>query len=71
MNSEIAKTGTLNIGVLKELTGNDSFFARGLFEKGTEINPMFTLFGSANEPPKIPGHDDATWNRVRLLDFDY
>lgn len=41
---ELAKTETLNIGVLKELTGNDSFFSRGLYEKGTEIKPMFTLF---------------------------
>lgn len=40
---EVAKTETLNIGVLKELTGNDSFFARSLFEKGTEIKPMFSL----------------------------
>lgn len=33
----------VDIGVLKELTGNDSFFTRSLFEKGTEITPMFTL----------------------------
>lgn len=67
---EIAKTETLNIGVLKELTGNDSFFARGVYEKGTEIKPMFTLMMQNNEPPNVPGHDDATWNRIRLLDFE-
>jgi phage/plasmid-associated DNA primase len=67
---EIAKTETLNIGVLKELTGNDSFFARGLFEKGTDIKPMFTCFSQMNEPPKVPGHDEATWNRIRIVDFD-
>jgi len=33
----------LNVGQLKELTGNDSFYTRTLFEKGTEIKPMFTL----------------------------
>jgi P4 family phage/plasmid primase-like protien len=70
MLSEIAKTDTLNIGVLKELTGNDSFFARGLYEKGTEIKPMFCLFMACNEPPKVPGHDEATWNRIRVLEFD-
>ena len=67
--SEIAKTDTLNIGILKELTGNDSFFARGLYEKGTEIKPMFTLILQCNEPPHVPGHDEATWNRIRVLDF--
>lgn len=67
---EISKDETLNIGVLKELTGNDSFFARGLYEKGTEIKPMFTLFMACNEPPSVPGHDDATWNRIRIVDFE-
>lgn len=67
---EIAKTETLNIGVLKELTGNDSFFARGLFEKGTDIKPMFTLFSQMNEPPNVPGHDEASWNRIRIVDFN-
>ena len=68
--SELAKTETINIGVLKELTGNDSFFARGIYEKGTDIKPMFTLFMACNEPPKVPGHDDATWNRIRVLDYE-
>lgn len=67
---EIEKDATLNIGVLKELTGNDSFFARTLFEKGAEIKPMFTLMMQCNECPAIPGHDDATWNRVRKLDYE-
>ena len=67
---EISKTQTLNIAVLKELTGNDSFFARNLFEKGAEIRPMFTLMMQCNEPPKVPGHDDATWNRIRVVDFE-
>ena len=26
----------MDVGVLKELTGNDSFFTRTLFEKGTK-----------------------------------
>lgn len=68
--SEIAKTETLNIGILKELTGNDSFFTRGIYEKGTEIRPMFTLMMQCNEPPKVPGHDDATWNRIRVIDYE-
>lgn len=67
---EIAKDETISIGVLKELTGNDSFFARTIFEKGAEIKPMFCLWLQCNECPAIPGHDDATWNRVRKLDFE-
>lgn len=67
---EIAKDETLSIGILKDLTGNDTFFARTLFEKGAEIRPMFCLWLQCNECPGIPGHDDATWNRVKKLDFE-
>lgn len=67
---ELAKNEKLNVGVLKELTGNDSFFARTLFEKGAEIKPMFTLMLMCNEPPEIPAHDQATWNRVRVILFE-
>lgn len=64
---EIAKNEKLHIGMIKEMTGNDSFFARGLYEKGCDISPMFTLVLMCNEPPSIPAHDEPTWNRVRVL----
>ena len=67
---EIAKNEKIHIGFLKEATGNDSFFARSLYEEGGDIKPMFTLFLMCNDPPDIPGHDHATWNRVRKLDFE-
>ncbi len=67
---EIAKNEKLHIGMVKEMTGNDSFFARNLFEKGTDINPMFTLVLMCNEPPQIPAHDEPTWNRIRVLPFE-
>lgn len=62
--------GQLNIGFIKEATGNDSFYSRGLYEKGTEINPMFVLMMQCNDPPAIPGHDEATWSRVRVVDHE-
>jgi len=69
-SQEITHMDDFNIGVLKELTGNDSFFTRGLYEKGTEVRPMFTLWMQCNAPPNIPGHDQATWSRIRVLDFE-
>lgn len=65
---EIAKHETINIGVIKELTGMDTFFTRGLYEEGGEVKPMFTLMMQLNEIPKIPGHDKATFNRLRKID---
>ena len=66
---EIGKGESLNIGVLKAMTGNDAFFARTLHDKGAEIKPMFTLFMQCNDPPRIPENDEATWYRVRVVDY--
>ena len=61
---------TINIGILKELSGNDTFFARGLYKEGQEITPMFKLILICNEPPKLPYNDRATWNRIRVIPFE-
>jgi len=66
---EVGKGESLNIGVLKAMTGNDAFFARTLHDKGAEIKPMFTLFMQCNDPPRIPENDAATWYRVRVIDY--
>jgi len=59
----------MNIGALKSLTGNDKLYARGLHQEGSEIELMFTLFLMANEVPKIPQSDEATWRRVIIIPF--
>ena len=59
----------LNIGVLKELSGNDTYYARGLYKKGKEITPMFTVAVICNNPPKAHG-DRAFWNRLRIIPFE-
>ena len=60
----------INIGILKELSGNDTFFARGLYKEGSEITPMFKLTMICNEPPKLPYSDKAAWNRIRVIPFE-
>jgi P4 family phage/plasmid primase-like protien len=64
------QSDTMNIGILKELTGNDTFFARGLYSTGREIEPLFKLVLICNEPPKIPNGDQAAWNRIRVVPFE-
>lgn len=61
---------TINVGILKELSGNDSFFARGLYKGGSEITPMFKLIMICNDPPELPHNDKAAWNRIRVIPFD-
>ncbi len=63
----------INIGILKSLTGNDSYLARDLFEKGKEtreITPMFKLVFITNKLPKLRYSDKATWNRIRVIPFE-
>jgi P4 family phage/plasmid primase-like protien len=63
----------INNGTLKHLSGNDSFYARDLFERGKdgrEITPMFKLTFICNKLPKMKYSDKATWNRTRVLPFE-
>jgi P4 family phage/plasmid primase-like protien len=66
---EPAQEEKLNAGMLKELTGNDSFYARGLFQDGYEIKSMFKLVLVCNKPPVLES-DKAAWNRTRILPFE-
>ena len=61
---------SINIGLLKEMTGNDTFYARGLYQEGNEMTPMFKLALICNEPPKVPYDDKAVWNRIRIIPFE-
>lgn len=67
---EPSQKDVINIGILKELSGNDTFFARGLFKEGGEITPMFKLILVCNEPPQLPYGDKAVWNRIRVIPFE-
>ena len=68
---ELTKDDEFNIGVLKELTGSDSIWARNLHDSdGETIIPQFTVFMQCNDPPKIPKGDEATWNRIRNILFE-
>jgi P4 family phage/plasmid primase-like protien len=58
-------------GILKHLSGNDTFYTRGLYQAGREIEPMFTMFVICNGLPKVKhGGDKATWNRIRVIKFE-
>lgn len=60
----------INIGILKELTGNDSMFARGLYSDGREFKPMFKLGLVTNKLIHLSGNDAAIWNRILVLPFE-
>jgi P4 family phage/plasmid primase-like protien len=67
---EPSKGEKITTGTLKQLTGNDSFFARGLFKDGHDIVPMFKLVMICNELPDIQDPDAACWQRIRVIPFE-
>jgi P4 family phage/plasmid primase-like protien len=63
----------LNTGELKKLSGQDSFLARDLFQKGAdmvEVVPFFTLTLICNKLPAVRHGDDATYRRFRVIPFE-
>lgn len=64
------ETEYINIGVLKELSGNDTFYARSLYRSGREITPMFKLLVVCNKQPKLPHIDQATINRICVIPYE-
>ena len=64
---------SIGAGIFKHLTGNDSYFARDLFERGKktkEIVPLFKLVFICNKLPKFRGADRAVFNRVKVIPFE-
>jgi P4 family phage/plasmid primase-like protien len=59
----------MNPALIKEFTGNDTIYVRGLYEKGRniEIKARFVLI--ANRIPQLGIADKAAWNRIRVIPF--
>jgi len=59
----------INVGLLKEYTGNDKIKARGLHKEPIEFKPQFKLALLCNDIPKIPAHDTGAWRRIEIIEF--
>lgn len=59
----------INIGLMKELSGNDRIQARALFKNPIEFTPQFKMYLMCNAIPEVPGNDDGTWRRIKLIEF--
>ncbi|SNW63028.1 DNA primase [Orpheovirus IHUMI-LCC2] len=66
---ETDENDDLSKGLLKLLTGGDSFFARMLHDNGGDIDNTFKIILVCNDIPKIPNADEAVFNRFRIIPF--
>jgi P4 family phage/plasmid primase-like protien len=59
----------VNTGLMKEFTGNDKMYWRGLYAEGGVMKPMFTAVLLCNAKPKMTSDDEGTWRRLVVIDF--
>jgi P4 family phage/plasmid primase-like protien len=60
---------TINVGILKEISGNDKFMVRGLYQEPIEVKSQMKNWMTTNELPIINSDDGGTWRRVRVINF--
>lgn len=66
------KKGTkLDVGLIKNATGEDKLTVRHLHKASFNFVPAFKLWLIFNDAPRIEGSDDAMWNRVLRVPFDH
>jgi len=59
----------IHTGAMKEYTGGDKIYSRGLFSTPTPFKPQFKLVLLCNKMPQIKGWDYGTWRRIRVVNF--
>jgi P4 family phage/plasmid primase-like protien len=57
-------------GAMKEYTGGDKIYSRGLYATPSSFKPQFKLALLCNKMPSIKGWDHGTWRRIRVLNFN-
>lgn len=60
----------LNLGFVKQITGEDTLQVRALYSDPFKLKPQFKLVLCCNKLPQIPeGGEGGTWRRIRVVDF--
>lgn len=61
---------TINLGLIKAISGGDNMYARALHSDPIEFRPTFQLLLLCNDKPKrIDPYDFATWRRIIVVTF--
>jgi P4 family phage/plasmid primase-like protien len=66
---EPSESDRINIGLMKELSGNDRILVRCLYKEPYEFKPQFKMILTCNELPEVPSDDGGTWRRLKVCNF--
>jgi P4 family phage/plasmid primase-like protien len=66
---EPSENEKLNIGLMKELSGQDRILVRTLYKEPYEFKPQFKMILTCNELPEVPSDDGGTWRRIKVCNF--
>ena len=67
--SEVDGKATINVAVMKELSGGDKIAVRALYGGSSTIKPQFTMIMTCNDLSKVDANDDGTWRRLKVLPY--
>jgi putative DNA primase/helicase len=68
-SNETPTSCRVNEAAVKDLTGGDQINGRVLFNMPFTFTPTCKLWIYGNSTPRIAGHDDAIWRRIKLITF--
>jgi putative DNA primase/helicase len=57
----------INTSLMKQLSGEDTLKARGLFQDQDQFVVMARIFMSCNDLPGVSSMDNGTWRRLRVI----
>lgn len=66
---ETERNGYLNAALWKELTGNDTLTARGLYKEPHDFIPTAQIIMCTNHSPRFDAHEQATIDRMLVIPF--
>lgn len=65
--SEVDGKATINVAVMKELSGGDKIAVRALYGAASTLRPQFSMIMTCNDLSKVDSNDDGTWRRLKVL----
>lgn len=66
---ETDENENMNVGILKELTGNDKFMVRPMYREPFEVKFQVKWFLCCNKLPTVTAQDEGTWRRLKVIEF--